>query len=128
MSPKLTDPPAFVIEDHTARVGYRLIAEHANPDATADNPLSQSDFAPEAIGDGRMGMRLNQRAALLAVAAGMILAVLAVVAVSLLHARAPYLIAVQNFAVSSDAADLGQSLADRIAAEVNGRQLPDRGA
>ncbi len=119
---ELTDPPAFVIET-IPRVGYRLIAEHANPDATADNP-PPNPISPEAIGDGRMGMRLNQRAALLAVAAGMILAVLAVVAVSLLHARAPYLIAVQNFAVSSDAADLGQSLADRIAAEVNGRQLP----
>jgi DNA-binding winged helix-turn-helix (wHTH) protein/tetratricopeptide (TPR) repeat protein len=120
---ELTDPPAFAIET-IPRVGYRLIAEAADPDATADN-RPPNPISAGAIGSGaRTGMRLNRRAAVLAVAAGMILAVLAAVAVSLLPARPPYLIAVRTFAVSGGAADLGQSLADRIAEEVNGRQLP----
>lgn len=84
---ELTEPPAFAIET-IPRVGYRLIAANTEPGATADD-RAPTPISPGGVGGRRTGIRLNPRPAVLTMAAGMILAVLAVVAVRLLPARGP---------------------------------------
>ncbi len=115
-------PGAFTIVTQ-ARVGYRLVAGPSDAETHDGDAATAPPARPQ--GSGHRNPWLSPPRTVLALAAGADLLLLAVaLALTLAPARSPYRVAVRTFEVVGENADMGASLADRIAAAIGARQVP----